>query len=131
MHSFDNIFIVEQNEMREGEVREVILKGHVGWTLSWCRIWLKACPSFDDEVLLYDSNPFFPRCSNVIRSVAYNVIRQHDVEGFMVKTCKGQYSFELYSKSFWCNRGSFDGMLENMKNLARIIGNDIRSGIEG
>ena len=128
MHSVDFVFRPEHEEV---EVREVILKGHVSWNLSWCRIWLKACPSFDEEVLIYDSNPFFPRCSNVIRSVAYNVIRQHDVEGFMVKTCKGQYSFELYSKSFWCNRSSFDGMLENMKNLARIIGNDIRSGIEG
>lgn len=128
MHSVDFVFLPEHEEV---EVREVILKGYVSWTLSWCRIWLKACPSFDEEVLIYDSNQFFPRCSNVIRSVAYNVIRQHDVEGFMVKTCKGQYSFELYSKSFWCNRSSFDGMLENMKNLARIIGNDIRSGIEG
>lgn len=128
MHSFDKVLLSRESK---SELREVKLIGHVSWTLSCCMIWLKSCPSFDDEVLLYDSNNFFPRCSNVIRSVVYKVIRQHDVEGFMIKTCEGQYSFELYSKSFWCRKENFAGTLENMKHLAKIIGNDIRSGIEG
>ena len=122
---FDSILV--QHE----EVREVKMIGHIGWSLNECRIWLKAVPSFDDEIELYDSNLFFPKCSGIIRSVAYNVIRQQDVEGWMIKTCKGQYSFELYSKSFWCRQNDFSELLPKMKNLAKSIGKEMRSGIEG
>lgn len=112
-------------------MKEVKLAGNILWSFSECRIWFKAVPSFDNEIELYDSNLFFPQCSEIIRSVAYNVIRKQDVEGWMIKTCKGQYSFELYSKSFWCRRSYFSELLPKMKILAKSIGNEIRSGIEG